>query len=363
MPAIAEPAASRSPVLTARIPVLDGFRAAAILMVMAAHLFGYSMLSKQWPPVPEFVAHITAPGWLGVDLFFVLSGLLITTILMKKRGDAHYFRSFYARRVRRILPLYLVMLLVMVVVFGAGWKFVLICAFFGANLLPIFGVTVPAPATVFWSLAVEEHFYFLWPVTVRYVSRRWLAIVCGALILIEPSLRYVFSGRGVYTYEYSWFRFDGLAVGALLALYLGSGKASPRISRRLIVAAAVVVVGGTLFLVSAHAITNAANNPAGTLRSTIAQFGFASVMLAALEFPGPWVAPLRSGFARLTANLSYCLYLIHLSIAQLYDRLFTHITFEGVVIRASAVTAVSYGIASLSYHFLEQPLLRHKTEK
>jgi len=279
----------------------------AILMVMASHLFGYSMLEREWPAVPRLISKVTAPGWLGVDLFFVLSGYLITTILLKKRDDDNYFRSFYARRVRRILPLYLVMLAVMVIVFGAGWQFVAICMFFGANLLPIFGVVGPAPASVFWSLAVEEHFYFLWPLTVRRLRRRTLAIVCGTLILAEPTLRYVCSLRGIYTYEYSWFRFDGLAMGALLALYLSSEIVSRKTSGRLVGAFITAFAAGLLLLILTHAITNAANNPAGTLRSTVAQSGFSALMLAALEFPGGWVAPLCSGFARLTPNLSYCL--------------------------------------------------------
>lgn len=349
--------------LTGRIPVLDGFRANAILMVMAAHLFGYSMLERQWPVVPSIVARVTAPGWLGVDLFFVLSGLLITSILLKKRSDAHFLRDFYARRIRRILPLYLIMLAVMVLVFGASWKFVLICLFTGANLLPVFGVAGPAPASLFWSLAVEEHFYFLWPITIRHLKRTNLAMICAAVIVVEPSLRYVCSMHGIDTYEYSWFRFDGLAMGAFLAVYLSSRFASPACSKWLVVSCAMVFVAGILFLIMAHAISNAGNKPAGTLRSTIAQFGFSGLMLAALEFPGKWVAPLCSRFARLTANLSYCLYLIHLSVAQIYDRYFTHHTFAAVVSRAAIVTAVSYGLAALSYHFLEQPLLRHKTVK
>jgi peptidoglycan/LPS O-acetylase OafA/YrhL len=341
-----------------RVPVLDGFRATAILMVMACHLFGYSMLGRQWSMVPKIIAAVTAPGWLGVDLFFVLSGLLITTILMRTRDDVHYLKHFYTRRLRRIFPLYLAMLFLMVVFFGAGWKFFLICILFGANLLSIFGVTGPAPASVFWSLAVEEHFYFLWPMTVRYLSRRTLALVCVALILVEPALRCVCSGLGIYTYEYSWFRVDGLAMGALLALYLGSGGASRRVSKRLIVAGAGVFIAGAIFLVAAHAITNASNNPAGTLRSSVATFGFAAVMLAALEFPSWWVAPLCSGFARLTARFSYCLYLVHISISSLYDRFLAHDTFEGVLARAAVVAALSYAVAALSYKFLEQPLLR-----
>jgi len=87
-----------------RIPALDGFRAIAILSVLACHLFAYSMLHKPWTLFPRIMAAVTAPGWLGVDLFFVLSGFLITSILLKNRASADYYRSFYARRFWRIVP-------------------------------------------------------------------------------------------------------------------------------------------------------------------------------------------------------------------------------------------------------------------
>lgn len=79
---------------------------------------------------------------------------------------------------------------------------------------PVFHVAVPHGPGVFWSLAVEEHFYLVWPWLVRILSRRILAMVCAALMVFEPVLRAVYAGRGVDIYPLSWFRFDALASGA-----------------------------------------------------------------------------------------------------------------------------------------------------
>src|SRR5207244_4404993 len=89
-----------------RVPELDGIRGIAILGVLAYHIFNYSMSHRRWTGLAELVSQVTAPGGRGVGLFFVLSGFLITGILLDTRFDAHYLKNFYARRALRILPLY-----------------------------------------------------------------------------------------------------------------------------------------------------------------------------------------------------------------------------------------------------------------
>lgn len=344
-----------------RVPALDGFRAIAIWMVMAYHLFGHSMGGRQWSFGPRVVAAVTSPGWLGVDVFFVLSGLLITTILLRTREDRNYFTRFYSRRARRILPLYLLVLTLTALLFDGSKQFYLACLLFGANFISLLGISGPESAIVFWSLAVEEHFYFVWPLAVRRLSRKGLAWVAAALVIGEPVLRFLCAARGIDTYWYSWFRLDGLALGALLALYLTSDLRSALLSRRLIGAGGLVFLSGCCFLAANGALTGAGGVPSGTLRFTIAECGFATAMLAALEFPGRWTAPLYSTAARVTANLSYCLYLIHYGIAKIYDRAFTHESFEGVTARAVAVTLVSYGLAWVSFKYLEKPLMAYRS--
>jgi peptidoglycan/LPS O-acetylase OafA/YrhL len=97
---------------SSRVLELDGFRAAAVLMVLIMHLFyGWPTPALSW--LPGFVRGLIGHGWLGVDLFFILFGFLITGILIDSRESEHYFRNFYTRRVLRIVPLYLTCILIM----------------------------------------------------------------------------------------------------------------------------------------------------------------------------------------------------------------------------------------------------------
>lgn len=96
-----------------RIAELDGIRGIAILSVLIYHLFSYTMVRRTWTGAAGSILRITDHGARGVDLFFVLSGFLITGILLDARSDPHYFRNFYARRALRILPLYYSVLLVL----------------------------------------------------------------------------------------------------------------------------------------------------------------------------------------------------------------------------------------------------------
>ena len=190
---------------TARIPQLDGLRAVAILAVMAHHLFHIPLL------------------WGGVDLFFVLSGFLITGLLLNSKDASFptYLARFYARRARRILPAYAAVLLLTAVLFGADflrwWPYYL-----GAmNFLKPLQLPMPQTLQPLWSLAVEEQFYLLWPLALFLLPRRALPWLAGALILIAPFLRYVctpFFSLHWAIYMLLPFRMDSLATGALLAL-------------------------------------------------------------------------------------------------------------------------------------------------
>jgi len=100
-------------------------------------------------------------------------------------------------------PVYFVVLTAIALLFQGGLAFYLICLFFGANLSTVFGIVLPPPATIFWSPAVEEHFYALWPVTIRRLGPRALALLAGGIFILEPMLRYFCAFRGIQTYEYS----------------------------------------------------------------------------------------------------------------------------------------------------------------
>lgn len=228
------------------IPQLDAVRGVAILLVLAHNLDGFTS--------PR-LSYLTTYGWMGVDLFFVLSGFLITGILLDSKPAKTYFRNFYARRCLRIWPLYYSVLLVMFLAVPwllpqfAGeifhrshpwWSY----PFFVQNFLvadPSQGV---GPLGVSWSLAMEELFYLVWPAFVRFLSGRQLQAVAWAVLLLSPVLRLLFVSRHWLIYSNPFCRIDGLMAGALLAILVREFAFTP--TRWLSFALAAVFVPGPL---------------------------------------------------------------------------------------------------------------------
>src|SRR5262249_4475877 len=180
---------------------LDGLRGLAIALVVFYHTTNYAMARSAFD---RALTVLPSLGWSGVDLFFVLSGFLITGILLRARQSPTYFRSFYARRVLRIFPLYyavLVLLLLIVPRIGvlspfdgfwnAGasrqgfWYWLYL-----SNLkVALAGAWQHRVLDITWSLAIEEHFYLLWPLAVRRCSERTLLAICAVTALGALALR------------------------------------------------------------------------------------------------------------------------------------------------------------------------------
>jgi peptidoglycan/LPS O-acetylase OafA/YrhL len=246
------------------LPGLDGLRGLAILAVMCHHL----MLTDYPAGIPGGVAGVVIKcfykfffvGWWGVDLFFVLSGFLITGILLEAKGTAHYFGNFYARRSLRIFPLYygvLTLLFFVLPWFAANPATGAWTQRYAGDLLAIGQANAPLQKWLwfygtniemaiashgwifgslnhFWSLAVEEHFYLIWPVVVFCCSTRTLARVCLAVAAASLLCRAAFLVGGASPeciFALSPCRFDGLALGgfvaALARLWRNDGAPAP----------------------------------------------------------------------------------------------------------------------------------------
>lgn len=316
--------ASRS---QSHLPVLDGVRGVAILLVLVLHL---GVLIPKTPS-EKFALEVISAGWIGVDLFFVLSGALITGILLDTAGSPNYFRNFYIRRALRIFPLYYLILIVSFYVLplfphpkvanfsrvsGDEWWYWLFLSNFriAAAGGPQHGIM-----DVTWSLAIEEHYYLFWPLAVRFLTRKQLAISCIGLILCALLARAVLQAQDTAPfaiYVLTFTRIDGLAAGALVALLIRRQGMTKNDLRRLALsgigtlAAGLAVVsfadGGLLPWDGRH------TQLAGY--TLIALFFACGVLLAYVEHDRmSWYARiLRSRYLVFMGTLSYALYLTHL---------------------------------------------------
>lgn len=214
------------------IDSLDGLRGLAILLVFFFHY----LPRNSYSPLSWFASL----GWSGVDLFFVLSGFLITGILYDTRGSSNFFKAFYARRALRLFPLYFFAVAVVLCVslwshIHLTWKAIPFYIY-GANVMLLVkdGVPDPNPTRLFqcihfWSLALEEQFYSLWPLVIFFVrSRRKLMLICSAGILGALIFRVALTYLGAPTwalYTELPSRMDALLAGSMLALLLRGNRA------------------------------------------------------------------------------------------------------------------------------------------
>jgi peptidoglycan/LPS O-acetylase OafA/YrhL len=328
------------------IPQLDGLRAAAILMVFATHAAHAPLL------------------WVGVDLFFVLSGYLITGILLRLKQDpaAGYFRPFYLRRARRILPPYFLFLILAAVIFHIRWIACLWCVLFSANIGLALGKINASVLTPLWSLAVEEQFYLIWPCVVLFCSPRTLKRVAVSVIIVSPVLRAAatpFFHTHFPIYFLGVFRADGLCAGALIAVAQIEQSSWLAISCNKIVAAFTAVsalcFGLLTLLPSFHTGSNSVLfNSLGY--SLISWFFFGILVLALTLTQGFALTVLSWSPIRYLGKISYSFYLWHWAILMLLSERI-HLA-PLVTLSAFALTAA---IASASWHFMESPILRTRS--
>jgi peptidoglycan/LPS O-acetylase OafA/YrhL len=369
-----------------RLAVLDGLRGIAILSVMLYHfkLFGIEEWSGRWEHVYSQWAGI---GWAGVDLFFVLSGFLITGILYQSRDRLHYYRNFYARRTVRIFPLYYASLVLFF--FAAplvlGWmhKSDLLGQFAGrqgqwfawlylVNWQMGFAI---APVSLlmqhYWSLSIEEQFYLVWPFLVLRLERRRLMKVCGGLVVLSFALRVVFHQLDMERAAYmaTFCRMDSLAIGAVLAL-CRQADGEWRMVRRVAPLLAALSASG-LALIVALTQTTAHGIWMQTFGFSLLGFFFGSCLVLALGLPegGAAYRLTASPVLRFFGKYSYCLYICHQPFIILMARAGLNGTrLTGVLhSRILAILAVNgvalcltVAAALISWHLFEKQFLKLK---
>ena len=374
------PAAADDSTTGKHLPALDGIRGLALLLVLLRHLFVRNPFAGGTGPV-MVVTRLFATGWVGVDLFFVLSGFLITGILYDTLQTPHFFRNFYARRALRILPLYYgVIAALMLVSLLLGYHWFLpgtlgLLAYSGTLHLQGTGPTNTPwiNLTHMWSLQIEEQFYLVWPLTLFLLrTRRRIAIAALAGALGSLLLRCTMVGTGVwhrYPYcLYSWTpcRLDGLLLGAALAMSVRSAWRA----RTLRAAPGVLLAGSAVSLVSIFAIplyAPEANALVGIAAPMLYGITFAALLACALPVAGLTAKVLSVAALRFLGRLSYGLYVYHwLLHGMVDDRVHAWFAMRspskllGTVGPGSVELLLSIGIAWLSFHYFEAPILRFK---
>ncbi len=351
-----------APLLRSYMPELDSARGLAILLVLLYHGIA-PPVSGELSRSGRVLLEISRQGWVGVDLFFVLSGFLITGILIDSRNRQDYYRRFYVRRALRILPAFYASLVVLLIGGWISWRFSLLSVLFLANSTPLVGI--PMQYGPLWSLAVEEHFYMLWPAIVRKLAFRGLVLMLATLVAATPMLRVIdFLRTGEpanWVRLYTWFNLDGLALGALLALRMRIPSFGRVQLRR--VALPLLIVGVAIFvLVLGHPFADATLS---TTASNIASAGLLSSML--LAGTSRWVALVDRPFLKFLGFISYGLYLVHVLAFRFTDmvlsRPFAVLASTGkptvaMLVRFAVGSALAIGVAYLSRRSLEERFLR-----
>lgn len=351
-------------------PGLDGLRGISCLIVVLTHNFGFSNFFEY--------------GWLGVDLFFVISGFLITTILMNTVDSKNYLKNFYLRRLLRIFPLYYLVLIIFIIILPQlnsfkdhlsyftqnQWWFWL----YAQNWLLIFNFPREADyLNHFWSLAVEEQFYIIWPFIVLWLKtpRRLIIFILIALIglfLVRSFLWYLKIDHFNYTVFYRFTRIDGIFIGSLCAMIYKIRR--NLISNNIAVAACILaVLNFSFYFVNK---LNGFNFPYLAYIGYTTFSGLLGLLLnEVIQNKSKWFQYIFTfPFLRFIGKISYSLYAIHWpvflltrkSFITLFQKTFGLSLAPSVYAASFCATLVGFILSVISYYYFERKFLNLKNK-
>ena len=352
---------------TGRVPALDGLRGCAILLVIIWHYF-----HTDW-----------FPGWIGVDLFFVLSGYLITARLLQTIHTPSYFSRFYRNRILRVFPLYYAVVIPYLIAvfylvqkqnfptvafYHEHWKSLLL---FTTNwTFVLYGLPKDFSLVPLWSIAIEEQFYLIWPLLLFLVRPKFrirqLVIGISLVLLARTAAWLYFPSLRNTEYYNTFFRLDSLFCGSLLCLLQQSGlTCSTSLIKKIVLALLAILLIG-IGLTHDAGPQNAYFSTAGF---TVNALLFACLTHIALH-PGSKYLTRLLEFSplRFIGNISYCLYLVHVPILlnigpRLYHLGLAKYPTHTLALHWTSVflcLLLSLLVSTLSYLYFESIFLRLK---
>jgi peptidoglycan/LPS O-acetylase OafA/YrhL len=358
------------------MPTIDGLRGVAILLVLWYHapflfrdLPEFSGQQTPWAML-GFLGRMSLGGWIGVDLFFVISGFLITSILIRLRDGGGSSWVFWGRRGLRILPLALLYLLILFVLAGLGDPLNMLPHFEGwawyALYLGNIHIAVhgwqPLAVMILWSLAIEEQFYLVWPLLVRMCSTRQLLWWSGGLMVVAPLVRAFTLSAADYpaTFVFTLCRLDALAAGAIVAVLFGSRtwQEAAGLCKRLSPWASVLI-GVTLLVPFSPSLPQTRPWFFSVFGYSWLAISFAVLLGASLDARGPIRAVLISPLLMFLGRRCYGLYLWHVLIAG-FVTAGLHSLQIGFIAHVLLWLGTLVIVASGSWILIEEPFLRLK---
>jgi peptidoglycan/LPS O-acetylase OafA/YrhL len=361
-----------------RIPELDGVRGIAIWLVLIDHFVGGYFARGAPGVLAPRVVLLVQQGWVGVDLFFVLSGFLIGGILLDSRAAPRYFAAFYRRRFYRIVPLYFGLFMLSLLALSGlipflstvnrsdvpWWAFVTFTQnFWTAHgrplMVPFMGVT--------WSLAVEEQFYVTAPLFVRFVREKLLPWVFLGLIILAPLVRLVLyaqltgDARRAAPYELMLCRADALGLGVLAAMMLRKPSVWAALTkhRNWLYGAFGVLLAGTPYFIRHH-IYQIALVPTALVYTWLALFFTCVIVMGVTQRDSLISRLLRMRWLMASGVIAYGLYMLH-TVFGFYGHALVAPNLPRTALAEGALDvvclALSVVFAKWSWKYFEKPLI------
>jgi len=355
-------------------PALDGIRGLAVLSVFVHHFGGGS--SSVYLPI-RLIGNIVRSGWLGVSLFFVLSGFLISGILWDSFGQPHWWRNFYARRALRIFPLYyltILLILILSMVATRSVEFpegVGVLALYLQNFPPLFPALRAIPAAVrtshLWSLGVEEQFYLFWPFILMAVGRisaaksACIVVFVASILFRIVAYRWFPSGQE-WAYTCLLGRMGELSAGAYLALAI-------RGEERATILKYAAPTATVTFIILALTLSLSGSRTADSLLVLVFGMSVAAILFASLIAivlrPGPLQRLFEVRPLRWVGKISYGIYVYHVLLGPAYTVITSQIIHSAgnafQICRFFVAAILTLVISAISFYGFERPIQRFKS--